>query len=124
VTFAFITSCRAQWPVTWLCEALEVSPTGFYAWLDRPDSPSEQRRQELAAAMTDIHAEVRHCYGSPRMAVELRNRGLVCSENFVARLMKTRGIRAKTAKRFVRTTDSRHDLPVAANVLDRDFTPS
>ena len=74
--------------------------------------------------MTEIHAEVRHCYGSPRMTAELNHRGFDCSENFVATLMKTRGIRGRTAKRFVRTTDSRHDLPVATNVLDRDFAPS
>ena len=74
--------------------------------------------------MTEIHAEVRHCYGSPRMTAELNHRGFDCSENFVATLMKTRGIRGRTAKRFVRTTDSRHDLPAATNVRDRDFTPS
>ena len=107
----------------WLRETLDVSPAGFYAWLDRPDSLAEQRRQELVAAMTDIHAEVRHCYGSPRMTAELNHRGFDCTENFVAELMKRHGIRGRTAKRFVRTTDSRHDLPVAANVSDRDFTP-
>jgi transposase InsO family protein len=74
--------------------------------------------------MTDIHAEVRHCYGSPRMTAELNHRSFDCSENFVAEPMKTQGIRGRTAKRYVRTTDSRHDPPVAANVLDRDFTPA
>jgi len=74
--------------------------------------------------MTDLHAEVRHCYGSPRMTAELNHRGFDCSENFVTELMKSQGIRGRTAKRYVRTTDSRHDPPVAANVLDRDFTPS
>jgi putative transposase len=74
--------------------------------------------------MTEIHAEVRHCYGSPRMTVELNNRGFPGSENFVAGLRKAQGIRGKMAKRFVRTTDSRHDRPVAANILDRDFAPA
>jgi putative transposase len=124
LTFAFIDECRDQWPVAWLCEALEVSPAGYYAWRDRPASPAQQRRQEVFDAMTEIHAEVRHCYGSPRMAVALNNRGIPCSENFVAGLMKARGIRARMAKRFVRTTDSRHVLPVAENVLGRDFTPA
>jgi transposase InsO family protein/N6-adenosine-specific RNA methylase IME4 len=101
-----------------------VSPAGFYAWLDRPDSLAEQRRQELVAAMAEIHAEVRHGYGRPRMTAELNHRGFDGSENFVATLMRAHGIRGRTAKRLVRTTDSRHDLPVAANVLDRDFTPS
>jgi putative transposase len=124
VTYAFVAACQGQWPVAWLCDALEVSPAGFYAWLNRPDSAAEQRRKELVAAMIDVHAAVRQCYGSPRMAVELRNRGLDCSESFVADLMKMHGIRAKTPKRFVRTTDSRHGLPVAANVLGRNFSPS
>jgi putative transposase len=124
VTYALVAECQGEWPVAWLCDALEVSPAGFYAWLNRPDSAARRRRKELVAAMTDIHAEVRQCYGSPRMAVELRNRGFDCSENFVADLMKTHGIRAKTPKRLVRTTDSRHALPVAENVLDRDFSPA
>lgn len=123
MTFAFIADHREQWPVAWLCDTLEVSPTGFYDWLQRPDSRTQQRRQQLVDAMTDIHAEVRHCYGSPRMAVELNNRGFPCSENFVAELMRAHGIQAKAAKRFVRTTDSRHGLPIAANVLDRQFMP-
>lgn len=121
---AFIDACREPWPVAWLCDALEVSPAGFYAWLERPESPSQQRRQQVTAAMSEIHTEVRQVYGSPRMAVELRNRGVDGSVNFVAKLMKAQGIRAKTARRFVPTTDSRHGLPVAANVLDRAFTPS
>lgn len=74
--------------------------------------------------MTEIHAGVRHCDGSPRVAVELNNRGVPCSGNVVAGLMKARGLRAGMAKRFVRTTDSRHGLPVAANVPDRGFTPA
>ena len=76
------------------------------------------------AATIDIRAEVRHCYGSPRMTAELNDRGFDGPENVVAAPMKTHGIRGRTAKRFVRTTDSRHDLPVAANVPNRDFTPS
>ena len=74
--------------------------------------------------MVEIHAEVRHCYGRPRMTAELNHRGIDGSENFVATRMKTQGIRGRTAKRFVRTTDSRHDLPAATNVLNRNFTPS
>jgi transposase InsO family protein len=124
VTYALIAECQGQWPVAWLCDALDVSPAGYYAWRDRPISSAERRRRNLLGAMTDIHAEVRQCYGSPRLAVELNNRGFPCSENFAADLMKTWGMQAKTPKRFVRTTDSRHDLPVAENVLDRDFSPS
>jgi transposase InsO family protein len=76
------------------------------------------------AAIEVIHAEVRGRYGSPRMTAELNARGHDCSENTVARLMREHGIRAKAPRRCVRTTDSRHGLPVAENVLDRDFDPA
>lgn len=106
-----------------MCAALEVSASGYYAWAERADSPAEQRRQELVGVIEEIHAEVRGRYGSPRMTPELNARGHDCSENTVAKLMREHGIRARAPKRFVRTTDSNHRLPVAANALDREFEP-
>jgi transposase InsO family protein len=100
-----------------------VSESGYHAWASRPGSPTEQRRQELVGAIEVIHAEVKGRYGSPRMTAELNARGHGCSENTVARLMRQHGIRAKALRRFVRTTDSRHGLPVAENLLDREFDP-
>ena len=110
-------------PVAWACDALEVSESGYHAWTARPASPAEQRRAGLVAAIELVHAEVKGRYGSPRMTAELNARGHDCTENTVATLMKEHGIRAKSAKRFVRTTDSRHGLPVADNLLDRQFDP-
>jgi putative transposase len=107
-----------------MCETLEVSPSGYYAWAARPDSPTELRRRELVGAIEEVHAEVRQRYGSPRMTAELKARGHECSENTVAKLMRAHGIRAKAPRRFVRTTDSNHGLPVAENLLARDFEPS
>jgi putative transposase len=75
------------------------------------------------AAIEVIHAEVRGRYGSPRMTAELNARGYPCSENTVARLMRAHGIRAKAPRRRARTTDSRHGLPVADNLLARHFDP-
>jgi putative transposase len=106
-----------------MCEALEVSVSGYYAWVTRTDSPTEAWRQELVAAIEEIHADVKQRYGSPRMTAELNARGHECSENTVAELMREHGIRAKAPRRFVRTTDSNHRLPVAENILDRDFEP-
>jgi transposase InsO family protein len=106
-----------------MCEALEVSESGYYAWAARPDSATEQRRQRLVGAIEEIHAEVKGRYGSPRMTAELNARGYECSENTVAELMREHGIRARAPRRFVRTTDSNHRLPVAANVLAREFEP-
>ena len=107
-----------------MCRVLGVSRSGYYAWRTRPPSAAEQRRGELTERVREIHAEVRQRYGSPRMHAELVARGEVCCVNFVAGLMKRAGITAKVRRRFVRTTDSNHPLPVAANVLDRQFHPS
>jgi transposase InsO family protein len=106
-----------------MCDALEVSASGYYAWAERSDSPAEHRRQELVGMIEEVHAEVKERYGSPRMTAELNARGHACSENTVAALMRSNGIRAKTRRRFIRTTDSNHRLPVAENLLARDFDP-
>nr|WP_238389516.1 IS3 family transposase [Urbifossiella limnaea] len=124
MTFRFVADHAAEWPVGWMCDALEVSASGYYAWASRADSAAEQRRRELVAAIREVHAEVRERYGSPRMTAELNARGQACSENAVAKLMTAHEIRARTPRRFVRTTDSGHAHPVADNRLDRDFTPA
>ena len=110
-------------PVSWMCEALAVSESGYHAWTARSPSEFQRRQDELVAAIGVIHAEVKGRYGSPRMTAELNARGHACAENTVAKLMREHGIRAKAPKRFARTTDSRHDLPVFENVLDRAFEP-
>jgi len=107
-----------------MCEALDVSARGYYAWVDRPDTPTDEWRQERVGAIEGIHAEVQGRYGSPRMTAELNAREHVCSENTVAKLVSDHGIRANAPRRFVRTTDSSHRLPVADNLLARDFAPS
>jgi transposase InsO family protein len=106
-----------------MCEALEVSVSGYYAWAARADSPTEQWRAELVEAIEEIHAQVKGRYGSPRMTAELNARGHECSENTVAELMRAHRIRARAPKRFVRTTDSNHRLRVTENVLNRQFDP-
>lgn len=123
MSFRFIADHCGAWPVAWACDALEVSESGYYAWVGRPPSEADQRRDQLVATMAVVHAEVKERYGSPRMTAELNARGHVCTVNTVADLMKTHGIRAKTVRRFVRTTDSRHSLPVAGNLLERQFQP-
>ena len=124
MTFQFIADHSTHWPVTWICDALEVSVSGYYAWAGRAESPAEQRRRALVGVIEEVHGEVKQRYGSPRMTPELNDRGCACSENMVAKLMKVHGIRAKAPKRFVRTTDSNHKRPVAENHLDRDFDPA
>ena len=107
-----------------MCRVLEVSRSGFYAWRSRAPSAAARRREELTAEVEVVHAEVKARYGSPRMHAELVSRGHACCVNTVARVMREAGIAAKTKRKFRPTTDSNHALPIAANVLDREFTPA
>jgi putative transposase len=124
VTSCFIEEHQQTWPVRVMCQTLEVSPAGYYAWLVRPPSFQQQRREALLVLIQGIHAEVKQRYGSPRVHAALAARGEACSVNTVAKLMRDNDIRAKSARKFRCTTDSNHPLPVAANVLDRQFDPS
>jgi transposase InsO family protein len=123
VKFAFIEdTLAAEFPVDVACAVLGVSRSGYYAWRDRPASGRARRADDLAAKVEAVHAEHRGVYGSPRVHAALAAAGERVSENTVAKLMRQRGIRAKTKRTFVpRTTDSAHARPVADNVLARDF---
>jgi putative transposase len=122
MTYRFIQEHKNQWPVRWLCETLEVSTAGYYAWRPDPRSAGEQRRHALLVEIRAIHAQFKTRYGSPRIHAELVARGHDCCVNTVAKLMREAGIAAKTARKFrCTTTDSNHNLPVAENLLDRQF---
>jgi len=123
MTYRFIQGHQETWPIRLMCETLEVSPAGYYAWLRRPPSFQAQRREALLVLIQGIHAEAKQRYGSPRVHATLAARGETCSVNTVAKLMRQNDIRAKSARKFRCTTDSNHPLPVAANVLDRQFDP-
>ena len=122
MTYRFIDQHKDQWPVRWLCQTLEVSPAGYYAWRQCPPSAGEQRRDALLVEIRAVHAEVKARYGSPRIHANLVARGHDCCVNTVAKLMPDNGIAAKTTRKFrCPTTDSDHDLPAAENLLDRQF---
>jgi putative transposase len=123
VKFAFIQEHLAgEFPLELVCQVLDVSRSGYYAWLRRPPSSRAQRSRELSEKIRATHVENRRVYGSPRLCEALRAEGEAVSENTVAKLMRRSGIRAKTKKKFVpRTTDSTHDRPVAPNLLERCF---
>ena len=123
MSYRFIDKHRDQWPVRLLCDALGVCPAGYYAWRDRPASARQQQQDALLVAIRAIHTEFKARYGSPRVHAELVARGHDCCVNTVARVMQENGIAAKTARKFRCTTDSNHDLPVAENLLDRQFDP-
>ena len=105
-----------------MCEVLEVSRSGFYAWQSRPESERSKRHRELITEMRRIHADRdMKSYGSPRVHRELVSRGKSCSRNTVAKLMRAHGLVARTRRRYRATTDSAHSLPVPDNVLNREF---
>jgi transposase InsO family protein len=101
---------------------LQVSRSGYYAFLARPASPQRQRRVRLAVKIHAAHAEHRRVYGSPRMHAWLQARGERVCRNTVAKIMRQEGLRPKVKRRFTpRTTDSSHAQPVAGNLLNRQF---
>jgi putative transposase len=120
--FRLIEDHQDVWPVRVKCDALSVSPSGFYAWRSRPESPRQITNRELLAEIRRIHAQHRERYGAPRIHAELRAEGHAVSRKRVAWLMRRHGIRARAPRRYrVCTTDSKHSLPVAENLLDQNF---
>ncbi len=120
--FAFIEEHLTEYEVEVTCQVLEVSRSGYYAWVARLPSARSQRREELARKVKAAHEQSRRSYGSPRIYQVLKAQGESVCENTVARVMAQERIAAKSKRKFVpRTTDSRHDQPVARNILDRQF---
>ena len=122
--YQFIHDHHDHWPVVVLCQVLDVSRSGYYGWQRRPLSSQKQRRHMLLEKIQDIHQHSRHTYGSPRVHAELEAQGETCNVKTVAKLMRDNEVRAKTKRKFKATTNSRHNRPVADNVLDRDFEPA
>lgn len=120
--FAFISAEKAQYSVNLLCSVLKVSRSGYYAWCARPPSQRAIDDRELAKDIRDIHDSSKQRYGSPRIHEELAANDTRVGRKRVARLMKENGLSARIKRRFVKTTDSKHDFPIAPNLLQRDFT--
>ena len=120
--FEVIATEKANFPVEMMCELLEVSRSGYYAWKDREPSGRIREDEALAQEIETIHGESRRTYGSPRIHEELRARGRKVGRKRVARIMRQRGIHGRRRRKFRKTTDSNHRHPVAENVLDRNFT--
>jgi transposase InsO family protein len=123
MSFRFIEDHRDTYPVRPMCAVLEVSPAGYYAWRERPVSTRAASNSALLAQIRQVHHDSGQRYGSPRVHAALRTQGRGASRGRIERLMRRHGIRAiMTPPRRVRTTDSRHDLPIAPNLIARDFT--
>src|SRR3954451_661701 len=120
--FLFIAAEKANYPVEVLCRCLEVSTSGFYAFQSRPRSRRDDESEGLAREINAVHTRSKARYGSPRIMHQLRRKGLRVGRKRVARLMRQQGLFGRTRRRFKATTDSRHDEPIAPNLLQRNFT--
>jgi transposase InsO family protein len=119
--FHFIADQQAEFGVRQMCRALNVSPSGYYAWHQRPPSAREMANQALFKDIETVYNDNDGLYGSPRIHAELKAQGKRCSQNRVARLMRLRHLRARQVRRFKVTTKRDKSHPVAPNLLQRDF---
>jgi putative transposase len=119
--YRFVAAERAAFPVRTLCRVVGVAASGFYAWSRRGPGRRREDDRRVGARIAAIVARSRGTYGSPRVQAELRAEGVRIGRKRVARLMREAGLTAARRCRVPRTTDSRHDHPVAPNLLGRRF---
>jgi len=122
VRFRAIRRHERRYPIGLMCRVLAVSRGGYYAWRRRGQSARAVSDRELVRQIREVHTGLRRAYGSPRVYLELVDRGIPCSENRVARLMRQHRIRSRRIRRFRVTTRSDHAYPVAPNLLNREFS--
>jgi putative transposase len=121
VKYACIARHRREYTVRLMCRVLEVAPSGFYAWRKRSPSAHAIADERLMLNVRVAFARTHGRYGAPRLHRELRAAGTRVSKKRVARLMRQDGLVARRRRRGVRTTDSSHGLPIAPNLLARQF---
>jgi putative transposase len=120
--FKLIDEAKKEFPVHLHCGVLGVSESGYFAWKDRPACRRQNEDMVLLAHIRAQFATSNETYGAPRMYVELKEEGLDVGRHRVARLMRDNNLKALQKRRYKKTTDSCHGGPVAANLLDQDFT--
>jgi len=124
VKYAWIEAHRREFPLPDMCQVLQVSPRGYRAWSDggKPKDDKRLTDPQALVLIRGIHAQTRGAYGSRRVHWELRERGFSICKDRVGRLMREHNIRGRHKRRFRATTDSKHSLPIAPNLLQRRFT--
>jgi putative transposase len=115
--YLFMEEHREVFRMNRMCRILRVSRSGYYAWRKRRPSRREEANKGLLEHIREVHRGSRNTYGSPRITDALKEQGIVCGKNRVARIMRDSGIRVKIKRRFKKTTDSGHGYPVAPNLL-------
>ncbi len=119
--YEFIHRYRSQFRIGKMCRVLCVSRSGYYDWIDRPESNRSKENRVLLRAIKEIHKSSREIYGSPRITDGLSDYKLKASRPRVARLMAVNGIKSKSMRKFKVTTNSDHKLPISPNLLNQNF---
>lgn len=114
-------SLRLEYSILLMCRVLDVSPSGFHAWLKRPPSRRAREEARLKAEIQAAHSRTRETYGPERLQSELADRGVKVGVHRIKRIRKELGLKCRQKRKFKATTDSGHGLPVADNLLGQDF---
>jgi len=122
--YQFIVKNRSSFPVKKMCQALQISPSGFYRWTKAPMSPGKQENIRIKKRIKEIFKVHNGMVGSPIVTADLHDdhEFAKVSRPRVARMMREMGLKCRATKKFVVTTDSKHNNPVAPNLLNRNFT--
>jgi putative transposase len=122
VRYARIEELRQHHPVATMCRILEVSESGYHAWRQRPPSTRQQENLRLETEIKAAHQRTRETYGPERLQSDLTDHGIQASVYRIKRIRTRLGLRCKQKRKFKATTNSKHALPLAPNLLDRQFT--
>jgi putative transposase len=113
---------ETHFPVGMMCRLLSVSRSGYYGWKQRPPSDRDRANQLLTAEIKRVFDDEKGRPGAPRIARRLHDEGKTAGRHRIARIMRDNGWRAKAARKYKATTNSKHSLPVAPNLLGQDFS--
>jgi putative transposase len=112
---------RLIYPVLLLCRVLEVTKSGYYAWIKRPFSIRQREEERLALEIRAAHNRTRQSYGPERLQRDLADNGVAVGVHRIKRIRRGLGLRCCQKRRYKATTNSRHSLPVAENLLGQNF---
>ncbi|MBN2439325.1 MAG: IS3 family transposase [Deltaproteobacteria bacterium] len=122
--YAVIKELRLNYPVVLLCCVLAVTTSGYYAWIKRPLSIRQREEERLELEIRAAHKRTRQTYGPERLQRDLSDNGVVVGIHRIKRIRRKLGLRCRQKRKFKATTDSRHSLPVAENLLNQKFEAS
>ncbi len=119
--YVFIKEKRLEYPVPTMCRLLEVSASGYYKWLNKPESERKKQEIRFQTEIKAAHRRNRETYGPERLQKDLESNGVIIGVHRIKRIRRELGIRCIQKKKFKATTNSKHDLPIADNLLEQNF---